>query len=472
MRLISFCRSRNEVFGLTKRLQSRLKDAKRSDLGAAVAPYAATFLARDRLEAEGRLRDGSTLAIISTNALELGIDIPDLSIALLVGYPGQISSFRQRAGRVGRAGEGVVVLIVGDDPLQQFVASDPETLPRLLDGRPEEVIVNPEAPEIAMRYGLAPAQAELGGLCFEDVEYFGSIVETVLADVTGPPSNEHRGRPYWQVPISDEPYQDLRSVGGGRSCTVIVQKGRDFTPVGVIGADVAPRDCFVPAIWFGPDGDLFRVTGFDDKAGEVYCEGPVDVPYLTRGITFDHVSIATEQVAPIDFSGAAVGFGALDIVRQVQSYKELPFSGPERSKPVERAWPPHEFRTTGLYVNLPAEWFTSTDSRDATIRAVEHLLLSLAPTVVACDPFDLEATSSSTTIYLYDSFGGDLGLSRPAFDRFGEVARYALDTVERCACARGCPSCVMLSRRPDGNRDLSKDGARTVLRRLVDAAAG
>lgn len=466
VRVIGFCRSRNEVFGLTKRLQARLKDLKRADLGAAVAPYAATFLARDRVEAEGKLRDGSTLAVISTNALELGINIPDLSVALLVGYPGQISSFRQRAGRVGRAGEGVVVLIVGDDPLQQFIAGDADTLQSLLDGRPEEVVINPEASQIAQRYGLGPAQAELDGISFEDAEYFGPIVDELLSTVTGPPDAEHHGRQYWSVPFADDPYTDLRGTGGGRSLTVIAQKGRQREPVGVIGEDVAPRDCFVPAIWFGPEGDLFKVIGFDIDAGEIYCEGPVEVPYLTRGVPFDRVTVIADQADTIDVNGAALGYGALEITRQVQSYKELPFSGNERSKSVERAWPPHAFNTVGLHLTLPASWVTTGEEADQTVKAVEHVLLSLAPTVVACDPYDLEASSNGTTIYLYDSFGGDLGLSKPAFERFTEIVGHALETVERCSCDAGCPSCIMLSRRPDGNRDLSKSGAIQVLQML------
>ena len=104
VRAICFARSRGEVFSLTKRIQGRLEDLHRPDLASMITAYAATFMADDRVATEGGLRDGSMLAVVSTNALELGIDIPDLSLAVLCGYPGQISSFRQRAGRVCRAG--------------------------------------------------------------------------------------------------------------------------------------------------------------------------------------------------------------------------------------------------------------------------------------------------------------------------------------------------------------------------------
>src|SRR5699024_3457741 len=98
VRTIAFARARNAVFQLSQRLRNHLKMFRRPDLIGSVAPYAATFLSGDREEAEGKLRDGSTVAVIATSALELGIDIPELSLAVLVGYPGQISSFRQRVG--------------------------------------------------------------------------------------------------------------------------------------------------------------------------------------------------------------------------------------------------------------------------------------------------------------------------------------------------------------------------------------
>lgn len=190
VRTIVFGRARNTVFQLSLRIRNHLKELRRADLVDAVAPYAATFLSGDRNEAEGKLRDGSTLAVISTSALELGIDIPDLSLAILVGYPGQISSFRQRIGRVGRFGEGLAVLIVGDDPLQQWMARDPHALQELLDADAESVVINPGAPHIARRFGLMPAQAEFGGIAFEDEEFFGPVVHEWLHDVTGPPARE------------------------------------------------------------------------------------------------------------------------------------------------------------------------------------------------------------------------------------------------------------------------------------------
>lgn len=473
IRAICFGRSRVEVFALTKRIKGRLKDLHAGHLADKVSPYAATLLADDRVAAEGKLRDGSTLAVVSTNALELGIDVPDLSIAVLCGYPGQISSFRQRAGRVGRAGEGLVVLVVGDDPLQQFIARDPDTLEALLCGRAEDVVINPDAPEIVRRYGLAPAQDDLGGIAFEDAEYFGTdAVEAWLDGASGRPDVERDGVAYWKRPWDVDAYLNLRSGSDSASYSVVVKTGAQYEPIGVIDAATAPRDAFVGAIWSGPE-HLYRVVGFDVKNRQIFCEGPVESPYLTRGLTVDAVTVEADLEQTRFVGEAQVGYGHLAITRNVFSYKKLFIAGGERNEQVGTPrWPPAEFRTEGLHLRVPPKWTSQLDcDPTAAIKGLEHVLLSLSPVVVACDPNDLNATSENNTIYVYDSFGGAIGLSRTAFRRLDELVRLGADLVTSCACDHGCPSCVFLSRRPDGNQGVSKAGAISLLLQLRSALA-
>jgi DEAD/DEAH box helicase domain-containing protein len=471
IRTIVFARARNTVFQLAQRIRGAVKERRRGDLVETVAPYAATFTASDRIGAEGKLRDGSTLAVVSTSALELGIDIPDLSLAVLVGYPGQISSFRQRAGRAGRAGEGLAVLIVGDDPLQQWLARDASTLAELLDARPEDVVINPDAPQLARRFGLLPAQAEFGGVAFEDEEFFGPIVHDWLAHAAGPPDVEIGGRGYWMVDRNDEDaepsYQNLRNASGEDTVNVFRVARGERELVGTIDRPSAPRDCFVPAIWSGPEGVLYRVIGFDHRIGEVQCEGPLEsISYQTRGISIDRVAIRQEHVESQRRGDATLRYGVLEITRQVVGYKEQHFSGNERAGEIEKGWPPIDFVSDGLHIEVPATWVPEGIDVDGAIRAVEHVLLSVAPVLVACDPYDLDTSSDRTGVYLYDSFGGGLRLSEPVFERFGELTSLAYEIVATCPCDNGCPSCVMLSRRPDGNAGLSKAGAIAILDRL------
>jgi DEAD/DEAH box helicase domain-containing protein len=468
VRTICFERSRNQVSALTKRVQGRLEALQRKDLVPMVTSYAATLLSDDRESVEGSLRDGSMLAVVSTNALELGIDIPDLSLAVLCGYPGQISSFRQRAGRVGRVGEGLVVLVVGDDPLQQHLAQRPEALQELLTARAEDVVINPDAAEVVRRYGLAPGQDDVGGIAFEDAVYFGEEqVHAWLDGVTGSPAVVRDHVAYWHIEWEhDDSYAGLRSRGGNSSYTVYALSGRDREAIGVIDAATAPRDAFVGAIWAGPRGSLYRVVGFDPKLGEIYAEGPMQVGYLTRGVPVDSTAVL-DPIAPIRKLGAgALGYSNLRITRWVHNYKEMSFAGGEKSKPIEKKWPPIEFDTEGVHLYLDPSWADGPWERAAAVRGLEHVLLALAPMVVACDPFDIDANNDTSSLNLYDSFGGGIGITRAVFERFDEVVALAHDTVKDCRCDKGCPGCIVLSRRPDGNKDLSKVGALAMLERL------
>lgn len=469
VRTICFERSRIGVFALEQRIKAKLKELRREDLASTVASYAATFLAEDRAAQEQRLRDGSILAITSTNALELGIDIPDLSLAVLCGYPGQISSFRQRAGRVGRAGEGVVVLVVGNDPLQQFLASHPKELEKLLHARAEDVVVNPDAEAVVEQYGLRAAEADLGGIAREDRDYFGADrVNAWLRSAHGSPAFEHRGQLYWSVSDPDqEAYANLRSTAGHRTFTVLHVNGREQKEIGTLDEGSAPRDAFVPAIWTTPE-HTYEVVGFDRQRGEIYCEGPRDFGYLTRGMPKDRVEVVADLAPERSIAGLRVGYSRLAITRQVFSYKKVQASGAEDNHQVEQMWPPVDFATEGMRMTIPLEWCAGQGWEVAeAIRGFEHVLLALAPSVVACDPIDLDAASEVPTAYLYDSFGGGIGMSRPAFERFDEIVALGRQVVEACPCDHGCWGCVALGRRPDGNDGVSKKGALHLLAHIA-----
>jgi DEAD/DEAH box helicase domain-containing protein len=472
VRTIAFVRSRVEVASTAKRLQRRLRDAHHPDLADAIAMYVATFTTDDRMEEEGRLRDGSSLAVISTSALELGIDIPELSVAILIGYPGQISSFRQRAGRAGRAGEGLAVLIVGDDPLQQYLARDPIALRRLLDGLAEDVVINPDAPEVVRRFGLEPAHLELGGIAFEDERWFGSAVTTALERVTGPPAATHRGINYWNLgwaPPEGDANRGIRSSASAGSFTVLAITPEGHIPIGTIDAATAPRDAFVDAIWNDKSAS-YRVIGRRRNEREILCEGPVQVDYITRGTPRDQVTVLDAIEAPVRQGDTTIRYSGLRLERTVPAYKRIPLSGgSEQRLPVGSPWwDPVVFETEGFHLDIPLNWIPEGVDSSEAMRALEHVLLAVTPAVVACDPFDLDASSHGLTVFVYDSFGGGIGLSRSGFTRFGEVAPLGMEVVATCPCLTGCPSCVFLSRRPDGNSNVSKDGALAVLSLLAE----
>lgn len=266
----------------------------------------------------------------------------------------------------------------------------------------------------------------------------------------------------------DEIYHNLRSASGASTVTVFCVEGRSREAIGTIDRASAARDCFVPAIWSGPGGALYRVVGFDEKVGEVDCTGPLESTHQTRGISVDRATMRVDHLEPCQVGGAMLQYGQIEITRNVFSYKEQHFSGNERSLTPERSWSSVDFITDGLRLEIPTGWIASEPDPDATVRTVEHVLLSVAPILVACDPYDLDASSDRSAIHLYDSFGGGLRTSEPLFTRFDELVRLARKVIETCTCKSGCPACVMLARRPDGNANLSKAGGLAILERLED----
>jgi hypothetical protein len=267
------------------------------------------------------------------------------------------------------------------------------------------------------------------------------------------------------VPWDQEAYPPLRNSTGGESYTVVCGPSRQ--PVGVIDAATAARDAFVPAIWNGPDSSC-RVVGFDHTRRQILCEGPIEASHLTRGIPVDQVEVRSDLAPLRKVGGAAVGYAVLGITRQVYSYKVIGLAGGERTEQVEAPrWPPLQFLTEGLHLQLDPAWSTGfTWGPNEAVKGFEHVLLALSPVVVACDPYDIDATSDGATVYLYDSFGGGIGITRVAFERLPEIVSYGLRLIQSCPCSKGCPSCVFLTRRPDGNKDVSKAGALNILTQL------
>jgi DEAD/DEAH box helicase domain-containing protein len=474
VRTICFARSRNEVHAFTKRLSGRIEaEYHRRDVAAAVGSYTATLLSDDRGEQENRLKDGRLLGIVSTNALELGIDIPDLSLALLIGYPGQLSSFRQRAGRVGRQGEGLAVLVVGDDPLQQHLVRSPDYL---LSAAPEHAVIALDSAEIVERYGLHPAQEEAAwGLSAADEVYFGPAVRDWIrrAHEAGAAPTVRANRTHWKVPLDGDAYADIRSPGGAGSYSVVERRGRENRAVGTVDSGSGPRDCFLDAVWTGADEETFVVTNVDHRAREVHVERR-KTDYLTRGLVADVLDVVEQQRAD-RHATFDLGAGRLSIRRVVHSYKKVYLAGSrEESVGGAGGWAPRTFTTSGLWLDVAgALGQVGPAQREAALVSVEHLLLALLPALVAADPVDFEshAAVALDRIYLYDSSALGIGLAMGAYGRIDALLRLAHDVASACDCADGCPGCVYLARRPDGNAVASRSAALGLLNALVGTAA-
>src|ERR671936_1085402 len=168
VRTICFMRSRRGVELVQRFTSLRLEDAGRADLAERIMPYRAGYTAAQRREIEHRLSEGELLAVVATNALELGIDVGELEAAICVTFPGTVASLRQMWGRAGRRQTGLALYIAGDDALDQFFCRHPD---EFLDRAVEQAILDHESEEIHMQH-LAAAAYELP-LAADDADILG-----------------------------------------------------------------------------------------------------------------------------------------------------------------------------------------------------------------------------------------------------------------------------------------------------------
>ena len=446
--------------------------------------YRGGYLPTRRREVERGLREGSVLGVVSTNALELGIDIGRLDVAILAGYPGTIASTWQQAGRAGRrSGLSAAVLVASSSPLDQFIVTHPEYF---FGASPEHGLVNPDNPYILVSH-LKCAAFELP---FADGERFGDQDVTRYLRLLEEEGILHAagGRFHWTSESYPADHLSLRAVGSD-NFVVIDTTHREtvatrLTRKRQVIAEVDWRSAFAmihPKAIYLVEGEQFEVQ-------ELHCrEDEEKVAYVKR-VSLDYFTdaVSAKGVWALDrfrtgLSGAArAAQGELLVAEQVVGFKKIKFDTMENVGAGEVALPQQEMQTSGLWLTLPPETLAAiSPDRDALIdglRGLAHLLHHLAPLFLMCDVRDLgawlgdaappetpaEATPASPrvltadgtrarllrsdrfepTLYLYDSQPGGVGLTERLFELLPALVDRARETLLACPCRAGCPSCV------------------------------
>lgn len=433
-----------------------------------ISAYRAGLLPEERREIERRLAAGDLLAVIATSALELGIDIGDLDLCLLVGYPGSIVATWQRAGRVGRSGQpSALVLIAAEDALDQYFLRNPT---ELLNRPPEAAVVNPYNPGVLARH-LVCAAAELplqvgepylqapgAAEALDGLEHSGVL----LRSAAGGDLFAARRAPHRKV--------DLRG-GGERYPIVHADSGQTL---GEIDAYRAFRETHPGAIYLH-GGQSFRVEALD-IAGRTVTAAPLRVDYYTR------VRASKETwILSVAEAGAAWGLGAftgrLRITEQVTGYEKIRIRGQEKLAVLALDLPPQVFETEGVWFAVPGEIQRAAEAGQrhfmGALHALEHAAIGVAPLIVMADRSDLGGLATpfhpqvgGPAVFIYDAVPGGAGLSREAFHQAEALLAAAQQAISACPCDTGCPSCVHSPKCGSGNRPIDKAGALFLLAQL------
>ena len=446
-------------------------------LAERISAYRAGYLAEEREEIENRLKSGELLGVITTNALELGIDIGSLDAAIISGYPGTIMSTWQQAGRAGRRGrDALIVLVASQNPLDQYYMRHP----RVFFAQPHELaVVDQENPYIRLKHLLCAAR-ELPLSPQELAQTPPALAETLdalraaellvpVAEGEGLTYPKSRRDIHFSISLraaSHETYQILNE---------------QRLEIGTIEPPNVFREAHPGAIYQHSD-DNYRVTYLDRQRHTVRVrEEPL--PHYTRANSVSTLRVeqiyttqqlAVDAVNPLH-GPVSIALGDVLVQETILGYQELTLATNEMVRRVNLDYPlTITLHTTAMWITIPPELATllaplaaleaaapvtgeepaETEEGEgqpfvAGLHAIEHLLTGVMPLLVMCDRRDVDGYHhvlhpdlQAPAIFVYDAYEGGIGLAEIAYQRAEELLRLAHDTVTRCECKMGCPACI------------------------------
>ncbi|MBI5633221.1 MAG: DEAD/DEAH box helicase [Nitrospirae bacterium] len=439
------------------------------DLRDRISPYRAGFLPAERREIEARLFSGELLGVVSTSALELGVDIGGLDCCILCGYPGSVSSTWQRAGRVGRQGqESLVILVAIQDALDHYFMRHPA---EFFSKSHEAAVIDPFNAYI-MKKHLLCAAAELNLTLDDpafDMEAALTLIEELVADHTLVPGKKSG---IWFSPLK-MPQRDVSIRAAGERFMLVNESGRT---IGELGGARVFREAFPGAVYLHR-GKQYKVVELDISKKRAVCRS-ANLAFYTQPVSGDTTQIIAKQETK-RFNRLTFDWGRLRIVQKVMGYDTKRVSDNKWISTTPLQLPDHVFETEGLWVVLDREIEREIEARGfdlgGTIHAVEHTAIACMPLFVLCDSGDIGGLSHTSfpdfglpAIFMYDGHEGGVGLTRRVLDIIPEWLGATLRIIEDCECESGCPSCVQDAQCGNRNEPLDKHGAKWLLRKWLN----
>ncbi len=450
IRFITFCKTRREVEVVLKEVRDRLSDMDNKptlgrNLSHLVAGYRGGYTPEERKEIEGRLASGKLAGVVSTNALELGIDIGKLDLVVEAGFPGTKASFWQQLGRAGRrGGKAYGILILDITPNDQYLAVNSDWL---FDSGVENAVIDKNNLFIQLAHVRAAA-AELP-LTLDDAAVFPDLGEIVPVLLQAKELKNENGSFVWtgnEFPAGD---YSLRNIDNKTYKVINKMNGMVITEM---DEPLAFHEVHPKAIYIH-DSMQYMVESLD-LTNRIAYVFPVDMNYFTVPFVETDVNVIREfKYRSIERTLAF--FGDVKVKEAIPAYKMVQFHN-HQNLGFERITLPlfMEIETEGL-------WFTVDDEVDRVYNVhtqhnyyngLKHSLLSAAMRRTMSTHEDLSATVFNTKneqgevkkshVLLYDLYPGGLGFSEKAYDFAREIIQEAVELVENCKCDEGCPACV------------------------------
>jgi len=464
VRTIAFAKSRKSAELIYRYAADRLG----IDGARRISPYRAGYTPRERREIEGRLFRGDLLGVVSTNALELGVDVGALDAVVCCGYPGSVASIWQQWGRAGRGKDpALAVYIAGRDSLDQFLIENP---PRVLGRRVEAARVTMENPYILGPHLLAAAHE--APLDANDEDFFGPAYRSVAKSMMEARLLASSGGRLVYVG-GDNPARNI-SLRSASSETVLIADGEGEL-IGTAEATRAPSELH-PGATYLHRGNAYEVESLDLRLHRAVARR-VPNRFYTRPRVETDVEVLEEIEKRELANGSVLHWGRVRTTDSVTYFKKVRVADDKEVGVYPLDLPDVMLETQALWVTLPPlprEAGPSFESFGGALHAGEHGMIGLLPLFAMCDRADIGGLSTPAhrqsrlpTIFVYDGYPGGVGISRRGYDAFESLVRDTLGGITRCPCKKGCPACIQSPKCGNWNEPLSKDGAVSLLRYLL-----
>ena len=458
VRTICFLKSRRGIELIRKFAAERLVAKGKPDLAGRIAPYRAGYTPAQRRGIESDLVSGELLGVVSTSALELGIDIGELDAAICVTFPGTVATLRQMWGRAGRRRPGLAVYIAGPDGLDQYFCRHPA---EFLERPVEAAILDHRSPEIAAQHMLAAA-FELP-ITNEDERWFGDQLEPSTTAMLNRGELRRAGkglvprRPGFVasgIPLRSSSAENVAVIDRDSGEVIgTVESGRAFTTI-------HPGAVYMH---FGASYEVEQLNLFDGQA----IVRPFDDKWYTRPKTDTEIFIDKVGTRR-EVAGVELCFGDVSVTDRVTGYQRILTADQEAIDLIDLELPDQEFRTKALWYTVPRELTGDLPLNTllGALHATEHLQIAVLPLIAMCDRWDIGGLSTNIhsqtgepTIFIYDGHPGGIGITRRGFDCFERLTADAHGLVDECPCESGCPSCIQSPKCGNLNDHLFKEGA-------------
>ncbi len=441
---LAFTKSRVAAELVYRYARERLDHAA-PDLAPRIRPYRGGYLPEERRAIEQALFSGELRGVVSTNALELGVDIGGLDAVVMIGAPPTLASAWQQAGRAGRKGApALAVLVAYNETMDQYLMHHPE----YFFGRsPEAAVIDPHNPYIlAQQLACAAYELPLGP---GDEQAFGPQSGAILAALEE--SGETRtidGRSYWARTEFPAAKVSLRTISD--DTYTIMDASRGNAVVGTVDSISALELVYPEAIYLH-EGETYFVRELDLEQKVAYVE-PREVDYYTQPVLDTGIRVRGE-IMRRDWHGESVQLGEVTYAWQTVAMKKVKFHSLDSIGYHPLELPRLTLETTGFWF-APGEAAWSAVARRGLnpvegLMGVRNLFTTLLAMLSMCDPFDIGGLIDSSNLgrpalFMFDRYPGGLGFAEQGYARLDELAQAALEHLEACPCGAGCPSCVGL----------------------------